>query len=145
MTSHVVFAQTEQELASIIELRYVILRAPWQQSAATATDELEGSSFNAYLCNAQGKVIACGRLQKNSSSLGQIRYMAVANEEQGKGIGKQILIALENKAKEIGLAQVELQARENAVLFYKSSGYSIVSESFKLWGIIQHYLMIKQL
>ena len=141
----VVFATTEKELADILELRYKVLRAPWQQPAASATDELESVSFNAYISNKQGQVIACGRLQKNSPDLGQIRYMAVADTERGKGLGKQILNALEQKGKEIALTQIELQARENALQFYKSSGYTTVSESFKLWDIIQHYLMSKNL
>jgi predicted GNAT family N-acyltransferase len=140
-----VFATTEKELADILELRYKVLRAPWQQSAASATDDIESISFNAYMRNTQGQIIACGRLQKNASTLGQIRYMAVAETEQGKGLGKLILLALEDKAKEIGLNQIELQARENAVQFYKQCGYNTVSESFKLWELIQHYLMVKKL
>lgn len=142
---NLLFASTEKELTDIIELRYQVLRAPWQQPAASATDNLENVSFNAYMRNSQGQVIACGRLQKNSSTLGQIRYMAVSNAEQGKGLGKEILNALELKGKEIGLTQLELQARENAVQFYQSCGYTVVSESFKLWDIIQHYLMSKEL
>ena len=138
------FATTEKELNEILTLRYKVLRAPWQQPASTATDALENNSYNAYISNEEGLVIACGRLQKNSSTLGQIRYMAVAEAEQGNGLGKLILRALEHKAKEIGLTKIELQARENAVPFYKSSGYHIVSESFKLWDIIQHFLMSKE-
>lgn len=81
--------------------------------------------------------------EKNSDSVGQIRYMAVADHCQGKGFGKEILIALEEKAKELGLSTIELQARENAIDFYKACGYNIEAPSFLLWGIIQHFLMRK--
>lgn len=138
-------AQTQIELEGILELRYEILRKPWNQSSETATDALEASSINAFIEDENGKVIACGRLQENENKLGQIRFMAVANDQQGKGLGKQLVAALEKKAIELGLKSIELQARENALEFYKSCHYNIKEKSFLLWGQIQHYLMEKKL
>lgn len=128
----------------IINLRYDILRKPWNKAKDTATDELEEQSLNAYIED-QGNVIACGRLQNNGNGIGQIRYMAVDNNFQGKGLGKHILNKLEQEAQAIGIDTIELQARENAVMFYKANGYTIKEASFKLWDIIQHYLMIKSI
>lgn len=139
------FTHTDQELASVLELRYKILRKPWGQSKESATDSLENTSYNAYITDQNNTVIACGRLQENENKTGQIRYMAVDDQQQGKGLGKLILTALEHKGKEIGLKTIELQARENALDFYKSAGYTLVEPSFKLWDIIQHYLMRKSL
>lgn len=138
-------SRSEKELQSILELRYTVLRQPWNQSAESATDELEHESINAYIADVNGKVIACGRLQENKNKAGQIRFMAVDNNYQGKGLGKLIVEYLEKKAKEKQLELIELQARENAVKFYENSGYKIISESFLLWGIIQHYLMQKSI
>ena len=69
--------------------------------------------------------------------------MAVDDNQQGKGLGKMIVTALKLEAKKLNLKTIELQARENAVEFYKSCGYTIKEKSFLLWGIIQHYLMEK--
>lgn len=135
-------ANTQNVINQIIDLRYIVLREPWDKPKDTATDELELSSINAYI-ESNGEVIACGRLQDNGSGLGQIRYMAVHPNYQGKGLGKLIVAKLEEEAKTIHLNTIELQARENAVEFYKSQGYSIKEKSFKLWEIIQHYLMVK--
>jgi N-acetylglutamate synthase-like GNAT family acetyltransferase len=139
------FAKNKIELDNIIELRYKILRQPWSQPFETSTDGLEDSAYNAFIENEGGKVVACGRLQENANHIGQIRYMAVADGEQGKGFGKMILKALEDKAKEIGLMRIELQARENALAFYERHDYKLKERSFKLWDIIQHYLMEKKL
>jgi N-acetylglutamate synthase-like GNAT family acetyltransferase len=139
------FAQTKEELRRIIELRFKILRQPWNQPIDTATDGLEEENYNAFIENDHGLVIACGRLQKNSDETGQIRYMAVAMDQQGKGLGNLILKALETKAKEIGLSTIELQARENALVFYERNDYQLKEKSFLLWDIIQHYLMFKKL
>lgn len=136
-------AKTQTELEAIIALRYTILRQPWNQPAETASDHLEESSYNAFITDEQGTVIACGRLQENEHKTGQIRYMAVSSAYQGKGLGKLLLQFLEEKAKALRLQKVELQARENALEFYKAKGYVIKEKSFLLWGIIQHYLMEK--
>lgn len=142
---NVQFANTPSDIEKIIELRYKILRQPWNQPKDTATDGNEQDTFNAFIENDLGQTIACGRLQINANQIGQIRYMAVDNNQQGKGLGKLILIALEKKAKEIGLKTIELQARENALEFYKTNQYQLKEKSFLLWDIIQHYLMIKNL
>lgn len=142
---NVKFAQTKQDVERIIDLRYKILREPWQQPKETSTDGMEDKCFNAFIEDANGTVIACGRLQENENKIGQIRYMAVDSNQQGKGLGKHILIALEKKGKEIGLTTIQLQARENAVAFYETNNYLLKEKSFKLWDIIQHYLMYKLL
>ncbi len=137
-------SNNQNSLNQIIDLRYAVLRQPWDKPKDTATDDLELSSINAYIEQA-GEVIACGRLQDNDNGLGQIRYMAVHPNYQGKGLGKLIVAKLEEEAKAIGLTTIELQARENALEFYKSQGYMVKETSFKLWDIIQHYLMTKEL
>jgi len=138
-------SSTAEQLKNIIALRYEILRKPWDQPAETATDDLEHISTNAFITDKDENVIACGRLQENENKVGQVRYMAVNNLYQGKGLGKLILKFLEEKAKEKKLVTIELQARENAVKFYQNNGYSIQEKSFLLWGIIQHYRMVKTL
>jgi N-acetylglutamate synthase-like GNAT family acetyltransferase len=133
------------ELSAVLDLRYRILREPWQQPAATASDGLEEKSVNAFISDDDGKAIACGRLQENEGKVGQIRFMAVDDKYQGKGLGKLIVDFLEQRGKSLGLQRIELQARENAVKFYESCGYSVKEKSFLLWDIIQHYLMEKKI
>ena len=143
MSSHIVkIAKDEITTQRIIQLRYEVLRKPWQKPIDTASDELEQTSINAYI-EQDGDIIACGRLQNNGQGTGQIRFMAVSETQQGKGLGKLILQKLEQEAQQIGLTRIELQARQNAVKFYEANGYTIKEKSFVLWDIIQHYLMFK--
>jgi N-acetylglutamate synthase-like GNAT family acetyltransferase len=76
---------------------------------------------------------------------GQVRCVAVATDQQGKGIGKLIMSYLEKVAMEKGWQEIILEARENAVPFYESIGYSIIEKSYLLFGEIQHYRMKKAL
>ena len=139
------FAKNKEDIERILQLRYKMLRLPWNQPIETATDNLELKSVNAYIENEKQEIIACGRLQENDNKIGQIRFMAVSDDYQGKGLGKLIVISLEKSAKELHLKSIELQARDNAVNFYKSCGYKIKEKSFLMWDQIQHYLMEKHL
>lgn len=145
MNDQVHISQQPDQFQSILRLRYKVLREPWQQSMESATDERETEAYNAFILSDTNEVIACGRLQQNEHSNGQIRYMAVLPEQQGKGLGKKILQALEQKALELDLRTIELQARENALDFYLNNGYSLVEKSFLLWNQIQHYKLSKTL
>jgi ribosomal protein S18 acetylase RimI-like enzyme len=71
--------------------------------------------------------------------------VATATSAQGKGIGKAIMAYLEDQAKAKGWTEIVLEARENAVPFYRAIGYTIVAESYLLFGEIQHYRMKKAL
>ncbi len=137
-------ASNRSTINQIIDLRFEVLRKPWNQPIETATDNFEESSINAYI-EESGKIIACGRLQINNENVGLIRYMAVHPNYQGRGLGKMIVNKLESEAKLLHINRIELQARENAVQFYQSQNYVLKEKSFKLWDIIQHYLMIKEL
>ncbi len=145
MEYKVKLASTKLEIENIINLRFEILRKPWQQPIDTATDNLEDTALNAYIENEHNQIIACGRLHENENGVGQIRFMAVSNNYQGKGLGKLVVAFLEAEAKELKLKTIQLQARENAVDFYKANGYTIKEKTFLLWGIIQHYLMEKEM
>ena len=89
--------------------------------------------------------LAVGRLQFNSEDEAQIRYMAVANDLQGKGLGDQIISALEDVARGRGIQRIILSARGNALKFYKNNGYNIMKKTHLLFGEIQHWLMGKEL
>lgn len=140
----VLISKTSSELDAIIQLRYEVLRKPWNKSRESATDEFEEQAINVYIAENK-EVIACGRLQLNSPHVAQIRFMAVSNNYQGKGLGKQIVMALEKEAIKLEVQKIELQARENAVAFYKTLGYEVIAKSHKLWDVIQHYLMEKKI
>ncbi|SVE49581.1 uncharacterized protein METZ01_LOCUS502435, partial [marine metagenome] len=125
------------------DLRWRILRKPWNQPQGSEQDDLEESSFHRMIVNEKGKTLGVGRIQINFSEEAQIRYMAVEDGYQNKGIGKLVLQSLEEIAAKKNVNFIILQARGNALTFYKSSGYQIVEKSYLLFGEIQHWLMRK--
>jgi len=134
----------DAEWAAYYELRWRILRAPWQQQGPER-DESDDISIHRMVCDGAGRVLAVGRLHRVDDNTGQIRFMAVDADQQRRGYGSLLLRALEQAALDLGLARIILQARENAVPFYQAHGYRIEEKSFLLFDEIQHYLMSRQL
>jgi N-acetylglutamate synthase-like GNAT family acetyltransferase len=137
--------KTKEEWDKYYQLRWEILRKPWNQPLGSEKDSSEDTSIHFMAVDDDNDILGVCRLQKNSETEGQIRFMAIAEKAQGKGIGKLLINAVENKSKELGIKTIILQARENAVPFYKSCNYTIIEKTFLLFNSIQHYLMTKKL
>ena len=135
---------TQDEWESYYRLRFTILRAPWNQPLGSEVLADESEAIHAMVLE-DDQIIGVARMHKSGENQGQVRCVAVAAEAQGKGVGKAIMLHLEGKAKEMGMQEIVLEARENAVPFYKSMGYVIEKESYLLFGEIQHYRMKKDI
>jgi len=145
MEYKIVEPKTQDELEKYFDLRYEILRKPWNQPRSSTRDEWENQSIHVLMLDEQNEAIACGRLQLNSKEEGQIRSMAVVNAMQRKGLGRKIIDYIEAKANELKLKTITLDARINAVKFYESCGYKVIGESYLLFGVIPHFKMEKKL
>jgi len=71
--------------------------------------------------------------------------MHVKQHFRGQWLGTKIVKALEEIALGNGAVRIILQARENALQFYKNNNYEIVEKSYILFDKIQHWLMKKEL
>ena len=136
--------QTAEEWEQYYDIRYRILREPWGEPKGSECDETDQSSYNIMLRDSNDIPIAVGRLHFNSADEAQVRYMAVDTHAQGKQYGAVVLNELERYAKEQGVKSVLLEARENAIPFYERNGYHITKKSYLLFGVIQHYTMVKE-
>lgn len=136
---------TAEDFEKYFNLRWCILREPWQQPRGSEKDELESSSHHVMIYDDSNQVIGVGRLHAATDSQGQIRYMAVATSHQGNGIGSLLLQELERIAKEKSFSSILLHARENALPFYLHHGYEQLEKSHLLFNSIQHFKMIKYL
>jgi len=135
--------KTKVEFEQYYDLRWRILRKPWNKPRGTEKDEFENDGIHlAAFFN--GEVIGCGRGHFTSKIQAQIRWMAVEKEFQGQGLGSRILKALEDKLFAIGANEIILKAREKAVNLYKKQGYEIFKEGEIMFGEIKHFWMRKK-
>ena len=134
------------EFEQYYNLRYEVLRKPWLQPKGSEKDDGDKSSIHRMIIDeSNGKAVAVGRLQFNTSEEAQIRYMAVSDNYQLKGYGNIIIKTLEEIALNKGIRNIILQARENALKFYWKNGYEIIEKSYLLFDEIQHWLMVKKI
>ncbi|MDX1678214.1 bifunctional GNAT family N-acetyltransferase/thioesterase [Arsukibacterium sp.] len=135
---------TPEHWQAYYHLRWQVLRAPWDQPPGSEQDEFEPQAYHLMLTDGQGKLLAVGRLHQLDLNRGQIRYMAVAEQARGKGAGRMILQGLEQQAVILGLQQLQLNAREQAVDFYRQLGYQQEGQAAALFGI-PHLKMTKSI
>lgn len=135
--------QTSLEWESYYDLRYRILRKPWQQPRGSERNDgdYKAEHFAFFI---QNDLVGVGRLDFTSMNSSQIRFMAVDDKHQGKGIGKKLMMHMEELAQRKGCSETVLHAREIALPFYQKLGYHTIEKSHLLFDEIQHYLMSKK-
>ena len=134
---------SHEDFEKYFELRWRVLRKPWNQPIGSEQDDLEKQSYHVMAMDEHNNVIGCGRLHFIDDNHAQIRYMAVAPDHEKQGIGKMILDKLEKYAAKKGANEITLHARENAVSFYLRAGYLLAGKSHLLFDSIQHFKMTK--
>jgi predicted GNAT family N-acyltransferase len=125
-----------------VKLRYKLLREPLGLifSNADLAKEKTETILGVYYAN---QLIGTVHLVPNGVQC-KLRQMAILNEYQGKGIGKKLLNYTIDIAREKGYKSVVLHAREEAIGFYKKSGFIGVGNLFIAVNI-PHLKMIKKL
>lgn len=72
-------------------------------------------------------VVGCGALHVFWEDLGEVRTLAVSPEWQHRGVGRQIVEELENRARALGLRKLFCLTFE--VDFFTRCGYDVVEEA----------------
>tara|TARA_X000000368_G_scaffold91488_1_gene69920 strand:+ start:301 stop:744 length:444 start_codon:yes stop_codon:yes gene_type:complete len=118
--------ENKDEWERYLLFRWEMLRKPLGMSMDSLADSIEEESFHLMGIDEEGNVIASGRVHFNTPDEAQIRYMAVDDDFKRQGIGSEIVTELERYALSKKAVTITLNARENAISFYLSLGYSEV-------------------
>jgi len=136
--------KNEIEWEHYYDLRYRILRQPWNQPRGSERNE--GDATGLHFALYENEILkAIARLDINDNKSAQVRFMAVETEIQRKGYGKKVMLAIETYCKEKNISEIVLHARETAIPFYENLGYQLNEKSHLLFNEIQHFLMTKKL
>jgi len=125
------------------DLRWRILRRPWDQPRGSERDSMDDSAFHLLLLDSARKPLACGRLHFNAPDDAQVRFVAVDENGRGCGYGSRILEGLEAEAARRDAQKLVLNARDNVTEFYAKHNYAVVGEAETLFGTIRHVRMDK--
>ncbi len=135
---------TEEDFQLYYDLRWRILREPWTQVRESAQDEYERDAFHIMAWEGE-LLVGVGRLHFNSPEEAQVRYMAVEKDHGRRGIGSLVLHELEANARARGAKRIVLNAREDAIPFYKSHNYELTGRTSTLFESLIHSRMVKEL
>ena len=107
-------------------------------------DAADDTAVHAVAYNRLGRPLATGRLLAHEPGTSKIGRMAVERTMRGALLGRDVLHALMNVARERGDAEVVLNAQRSAEGFYARLGYTVVGEPFEEAGI-PHLTMFMRL
>jgi len=91
-----------------------------------------------------GNPVGTARFRPYGDGVCKVERVAVLQSQRGTGIGKRIMEAIENEAKQAGYHTLKLNAQTHAQRFYEKLGYEAVGETF-MEADIEHVTMIKRL
>lgn len=134
---------TPAEWETYYDLRYRIMREPLGKERGSERNEGDATGIHFALFE-ENRMLAIARLDKVDDAVCQVRFVAVEANQQGKGLGKLIMEAVEEKGKAEGYKKLVLHARDYALPFYEKLGYTLIGPSYKLFDVLQHYEMEKE-
>ena len=134
--------ETQEEWESYYDLRYRVLREPLNQPRGSERNEMDATGIHFAIFD-EGRIVAIARLDRADDVTGQVRFVAVEQDLQGKGYGRLIMDVCEQASRDRGDQKMMLQARDYAVDFYLRLGYTVIEKSHLLFGVLQHYKMEK--
>jgi GNAT superfamily N-acetyltransferase len=82
------------------------------------------------ICTAEGSPVACGAVTVVSEGVAYLKRMWVHRSTRGKGLGRRLLLALEEAARTLGCHTVQLETNKSlreAQQLYRSAGYAEVA------------------
>jgi predicted GNAT family N-acyltransferase len=137
--------ETPEQWGEYFDLRWRILRAPWDQPRGSEKDEFDEIADHVAVRDQEGRLLGVGRLHLNNEKEAQIRYMATEEDCRGLGVGRVIINKLEELARARGVERIVLNARDNVVGFYLRFGYTVIGPGPTLFGKVKHSKMEKRL
>jgi len=127
----------------LVTLRDKILREPLNLMFSEEELYLENKQIHIGAFENE-KAIGCLILKEIDDKTLKMRQVCVTPEQQNTGVGQKLVKFSENYAQEKNITKLVCNARETAIPFYESLGYSKKGEPFYEVKIL-HYLMEKEM
>ena len=132
-----------KEYNQTVALRNEVLRIPL--GLAFSREELPEEKDSFHLAWGEGtELVACLVLKPINEQCIKMRQLAVRENCQGKGFGRELVNYAHSFAKGRGFAEIFLHARETVRRFYEKLGYEGEGDSFTEVGL-PHRAMRKKL
>ena len=112
------------EYDETVQLRTEILRKPLGLEFTVDQLSAEFADYHLALYDENLRMLGCMIFTPKGDGLLKMRQVAIKENLQGQGYGKQMVQQSESWATRNKFQKIELNARDTAIPFYKSLGYS---------------------
>jgi predicted GNAT family N-acyltransferase len=126
-------AKTEEEIQEVFNIRKTVFVEEQQVPLEEEIDEYENDSTHFVLYD-QNSAVGAGRF-RILDGVGKVERICVLPSIRGKGAGRELMLAIEDYAKQQPLLQLKLNAQTYAIPFYEGLGYEVISDEFLDAGI----------
>ena len=116
-------------------IRHAVFAAEQGIAAALVCDDADATALHAVAHNRFGMPLASGRLLQAAPGVAQVGRMAALAAVRGAGLGRAVLDALLQAARERGDREAKLYAQTSAAPFYQRAGFAAVGEVFVEAGV----------
>ena len=137
--------RTPDEWENYFDLRWRVLRAPWDQPRGSEKDDRESDGEHLMIVGPDSSALAVGRLHFNTPAEAQVRFMAVDPQARGGGLGSLVLRECDRRARAAGATSIVLNARDDVQEFYVRHGFVVIGPAETLFSAVKHVRMRKDL
>ncbi|MGN8644577.1 GNAT family N-acetyltransferase [Gracilibacillus sp. HCP3S3_G5_1] len=134
--------KTEQELQDAYKVRFEVFVEEQGVPEDLEIDDLENEAL--HFIGYQNEKPAVASRMRFVNDYAKMERICVIKAQRGKGFGRDILLFMEEAAKQKGMKKSKLNAQTQAEAFYQSLGYETISGEFMDAGI-PHVTMTKSL
>jgi putative acetyltransferase len=106
--------------------RYLIGLYDPEENHLLDIETLRQPDIHFFVGRVDGVALACGALRVHSAELGEVKRMYVAPRARGTGLGRRILLAIEEHACSLGLFELKLETGDRqpeALGLYRAQGF----------------------
>lgn len=130
MAAEISYVSTEEQLEQALDIRHHVFVIEQQVPAEIEIDQYDVISPDVHhvLLSTDGQAVATGRLIYYSKDTAKMQRIAVLKSHRSYGYGRVLLLAMEERARELGLSYSLLDAQCQAQKFYEKLGYEVISE-----------------
>lgn len=147
LAAEISYVTTDEQLQQALGIRHDVFVIEQQVPAEIEIDQFDVISPDVHhvLLSTDGQAVATGRLIYYSKDTAKMQRIAVLQSHRSFGYGRILLLAMEERARELGLTYSILDAQCQAQKFYEKLGYEVISEEPFYDADILHVRMRKSL
>lgn len=112
-----------EELPDCFEVREEVFVHEQQVPLPLDRDGLDAECTHFLVREASGRAIGTARLRITEAGQAKAERVAVRSSARGRGVGAELMRALEQAALQSGFSEVVLSAQQSALPFYEGRGY----------------------